>query len=145
MPCSKSISRRHDSLHLAQYKSSVNRVGVHLFQKEIVCCLVGGITNSCSFLHIVPSLKKEIHLELVTDIAMAVVLVASVWVGAGYYQRAERLDRKSDQVNARIKKLEREAVRVDNKRSSVNTQELLLEIDRLEDKVTELSALLEEE
>ena len=92
-----------------------------------------------------PSLKKEIHLELVTDIAMAIVLVASVCVGAGYCQRAERLDRKSDQVNARIKRVEREAVRVDNRRSSVNTQELLLEIDRLEDKVTELGSLLEEE
>ena len=92
-----------------------------------------------------PSLKEKIHLEVVIDVAMAVVLIASLWVGAGYYQRAGRMERRTDQICARIKSVERESVRLDNRRSGTNAQELSREIDMLEDKVTELNALLREE
>ena len=91
------------------------------------------------------SLKEKLHPELVTDIVVAVILVVSVCAGTYYYQRAGQLEQKADQVNARIKRVEREAVRVDNKRSGIDTHESSREIDKLEDQITELNALLREE
>ncbi len=91
------------------------------------------------------SLKEKLHPELVTDIIVTVILVASVCAGTYHYQRVGQLEQRADQVNARIKRMEREAARVDNKRSGIDTHELSREIDKLEDQITELNALLREE
>ena len=92
-----------------------------------------------------PSLKEKLYPELVTDLIVTVILVASVYAGTYYYQRVGQLEQRADQVNARIKRVEREAVRVDNKRSGIDTHESSREIDKLEDQITELNALLREE
>lgn len=80
-----------------------------------------------------------------SDAAVAVVLVVALCIGAHYFHKDGELERRGDQVEARLKSVVRELNKVDNKRSRIDYTELLREIDLLEDEVTELNNVLKED